>query len=157
MQDNLPPDAVDGAAMAIALEEARAAALDGEVPVGCVIMVDGSLVSRARNRRERDQDPTAHAELMAIRDASLKLGRWRLSGATLYVTLEPCAMCAGAMVLARIDRLVFGARDPKGGAVASLYEIATDERLNHRLEVRDGVGAEEASALLRQFFRTRRS
>src|SRR5690606_34337053 len=115
----------------LALAEARKAAEEEEVPVGAIAVFDGVVVGRGRNARERRADPLAHAELDAIREASRTLGRWRLSGVTLYVTLEPCAMCAGAMVNARVDRLVYGASDPKAGAVQSLYEICTDPRLNH--------------------------
>lgn len=140
-----------------ALDEARLALDHDDVPIGCVIVdADGNEVARAHNARERDNDPTAHAELIALRDAAAKRGSWRLDGATLYVTLEPCAMCAGAMVLARIARLVYGATDPKAGAVGSLYNIAQDERLNHRIEVTSGVLADEASELLKTFFRGKR-
>jgi tRNA(adenine34) deaminase len=126
------------------------------VPVGAVALLDGEVVGRGANRREGDRDPTAHAELLAIRDAARALGRWRLSGVTLVVTLEPCAMCAGAMVLARIDRLVFGAEDPKAGAVGSLLDLSGDPRLNHRFAVERGVRGEECAELLRAFFRARR-
>jgi tRNA(adenine34) deaminase len=148
---------MDSEWMAEALAEAEAAARLGEVPVGAVVVRDGRLLARAHNLRETLQDPTAHAELLAIRGAAAALGGWRLSGSTLYVTLEPCAMCAGALVLSRVDRVVYGAADPKAGAVASLYTIATDTRLNHRLEVVAGVEEERASRLLRQFFQARRS
>jgi tRNA(adenine34) deaminase len=140
-----------------ALDEARAAEEAGDVPVGAVVVRDGSLVATGRNRREVDQDPTAHAELLAVREAARALGSWRLEGCELYVTLEPCAMCAGAIVLARVPRLVFGADDPKAGAVGSLYDIARDERLNHRVEVVSGVAADECGALLKRFFRARRA
>lgn len=141
----------------LALEEARKAAEEDEVPVGAIAVYQGEVVGRGRNARERRADPLAHAELDAIREASRTLGRWRLTGVTLYVTLEPCAMCAGAMVNARIDRLVYGAVDPKAGAVGSLYEICTDPRLNHRIEVVRGIRAEEAGALLTDFFRRKRA
>src|SRR5688572_24885011 len=121
--------------MELALAEARAAAALGEVPVGAVIALNGQVVARAHNRRELDRDPVAHAELLAIRAAAQTLGRWRLSGCTLFVTLEPCAMCAGAVVNARLDRLVFGAHDPRAGASGSLFDIARDPRLNHRAEI----------------------
>lgn len=147
--------AVDARWMGVALELARAAAAAGEVPVGAVLVVDGRLVASAGNLRESARDPTAHAELLVIRRAARTLGRWRVGG-TLYVTLEPCTMCAGALVLARVDRLVYGARDPKAGAVRSLYGVADDARLNHRMALAEGVRAEEASALLRDFFRARR-
>jgi tRNA(adenine34) deaminase len=139
-----------------ALSLARRAGERGEVPVGAVVVVDGRIVGRGANARESARDPTAHAELLAIQDAARTLGRWRLSGATLVVTLEPCAMCAGAMVLARIDRLVLGASDPKSGAAGSLLDLSADPRLNHRFPVERGVLADEASELLRAFFRTRR-
>lgn len=139
---------------AIAL--ARAAAADGEVPVGAVVLHEGVVVGRGANRREGARDPTAHAEILAIREAARTLGRWRLTGATLVVTLEPCAMCAGAMVLGRIDRLVYGAVDPKAGAAGSLMNLCADPRLNHRMEVVAGVRAAECGALLQEFFRSRR-
>jgi tRNA(adenine34) deaminase len=143
--------------MMLALDEARLALEHDDVPVGCVIVdADGTELARAHNARERDTDPTAHAELLALRAAAATRGSWRLDGTTLYVTLEPCAMCAGAMVLARIDRLVFGAVDPKAGAVASLYNIAQDDRLNHRVAVEQGVLAEESGALLKAFFKEKR-
>jgi tRNA(adenine34) deaminase len=139
--------------MEIALAEARAAAAEGEVPVGAVLVsAAGAPVARAHNRREADQDPLAHAEVLAIRAAARALGNWRLEGATLYVTLEPCAMCAGAIVLARIARLVYGAADPKAGFCGSLDDLVRDPRLNHRVEVEAGVEAESSRALLRDFF-----
>lgn len=139
-----------------ALQLAAAAAEVGEVPVGALVVFEGEVVGRGANRREADRDPVGHAEVLAIREASATLDRWRLWGCTLYVTLEPCTMCAGALVNARVDRLVYGATDPKAGAVESLYEICTDPRLNHRLEVAAGVCGEEASALLKGFFKARR-
>lgn len=138
--------------MALALEEAREAARAGEVPIGAVVVCEGAVVSRAHNTRETDNDPTAHAELVAIREASRKLGRWRLSDCTVYATLEPCPMCAGAMHQARIERLVYGATDPKAGAVGTLYDLSSDERLNHRYEVTTGVLADECAAMLKEFF-----
>jgi tRNA(adenine34) deaminase len=138
--------------MRIALDEARAAASIGEVPIGAVVVCDGQVVSRGSNRREVDADPTAHAELIAVREAARALGRWRLEGCTVYVTLEPCPMCAGALHASRVDRCVYGAVDPKAGALGTLYDIASDERLNHRYEVTSGVLAEESAALLREFF-----
>jgi tRNA(adenine34) deaminase len=126
------------------------------VPVGAVAVLDGRIVGRGANAREASHDPTAHAELVAIQDAARTLGRWRLTGVTLVVTLEPCAMCAGAMVLARIDRLVYGASDPKAGAAGSLMDLSADPRLNHRFPVERGVLAAESSDLLRSFFRARR-
>ncbi|AKU89687.1 tRNA adenosine(34) deaminase TadA [Vulgatibacter incomptus] len=141
----------------LALIEARKAAEEDEVPVGAVAVFEGQVVGTGRNARERRADPLAHAELEAIREASRTLGRWRLTGVTLYVTLEPCAMCAGAVVNARVDRLVYGASDPKAGAVGSLYELCTDRRLNHRVEVVSGVRAVEAGTLLTEFFRRKRA
>jgi tRNA(adenine34) deaminase len=143
-------------AMSEALRLAREAGERGEVPVGAVAVLEGRIVGRGANARESAHDPTAHAELLAIKDAARTLGRWRLSGVTVFVTLEPCTMCAGAMVLARIDRLVFAAVDPKAGAVGSLFDLSSDRRLNHRFPVERGLLAEEASELLRAFFRARR-
>jgi tRNA(adenine34) deaminase len=142
--------------MRLALDEARAAAEAGEVPVGAVIVRDGVVVARAANRTVRDQDPTAHAESLAVREASRLAGSWRLGEHTLYVTLEPCAMCAGALVLARVDRVVFGAWDPKAGMAGSIGDILRHPRLNHRPEVLAGVLAEESTAQLRAFFARRR-
>src|SRR5512133_3911288 len=139
-----------------ALALAREARDRGEVPVGAVAVFEGRVVGRGSNARESARDPTAHAELLAVQDAARTLGRWRLTGVTVYVTLEPCAMCAGAMVLARIDRLVYGASDPKAGAAGSLLDLTADERLNHRFPVERGVLAAEAGELLRTFFRARR-
>ena len=139
-----------------ALKEARLASTANEVPVGCVIVHEGRIVGRAHNQRERLSDPTAHAEMIAITQASAALESWRLTGCTAYVTIEPCAMCAGAFVLARMDRLVFGARDEKAGACGTLYNLVQDERLNHRIDVTEGVLADEAAALLKEFFRRRR-
>ena len=144
-------------AMREALSLAAEAALAGEVPVGAVAVHGGQVVGRGRNRREEDRDPCAHAELLALREAARTLGRWRLTGVTLVVTLEPCAMCAGAMVLARIDRLVFGAPDPKAGAVGSLLDLSADPRLNHRFPVERGLRADECGEQLRAFFRSRRA
>lgn len=128
----------------------------GEVPIGAVIVCDDQIVASAHNLKEARQDPTAHAEMVAISAAAQALGRWRLTGCTLYVTIEPCAMCAGALVLARIDRLVYGAADPKAGAVGSVMDIVQHERLNHRVEVTGGVLAEECGALVSTFFQARR-
>ncbi len=139
--------------MAIALQLAAAAASLGEVPVGAVIMRDGQIVASAHNRREIDQDPTAHAELIAMREAAAKLGSWRLEGCTVYVTLEPCAMCAGAMVLARVERCVYGCTDPKGGFLGTLEDLSSDDRLNHRFDVVAGVREAECSGILTDFFR----
>jgi tRNA(adenine34) deaminase len=137
--------------MTVALDEARAAAAAGDVPVGAVIVADGSIVGRGRNRRELDRDPTAHAEIVALREAARTLGQWRVE-ATIYVTQEPCPMCAGALVNARVARLVYGCANPKAGAVATLYTIVSDPRLNHRMEVTSGVLATECAAVLSQFF-----
>lgn len=139
-----------------ALKEAGLAAGEGEVPVGCVIVHEGRVVGRAHNQRERLNDPTAHAEMIAVTQAAAALESWRLTGCTVYVTIEPCPMCAGALVLARVPRLVFGATDEKAGACGTLYDITTDDRLNHRIEVTGGVLADEAAGLLRDFFRQRR-
>ena len=139
-----------------ALAEAQAARDAGEVPVGCVIVRDDRIIARAGNRTVRDQDPMAHAEAIAIREAALALRQWRLDDCTLYVTLEPCAMCAGALVLARVPRVVFGAWDDKAGMVGSVGDLLRHPRLNHRAEVRAGVLADECGALLSAFFRARR-
>jgi tRNA(adenine34) deaminase len=144
-------------AMRRALAEARTAGDDSEVPVGAAVLgLDGAVVSVAGNAREARCDPTAHAEVIALRAAANRLGTWRLTGCTLVVTLEPCTMCAGAAVLARVDRLVFGAHDDKAGAVGSLWDVVRDRRLNHRPEVVSGVLAAECSAVLADFFQTRR-
>ncbi|WP_281286942.1 tRNA adenosine(34) deaminase TadA [Nonomuraea turkmeniaca] len=144
-------------AMRLALEEAVAAAAREEIPVGAVVLgPDGEVLSAAGNDRESTADPTAHAEVLALRQAAAALGRWRLTGCTLVVTLEPCTMCAGAAVQARVDRIVYGAIDEKGGAVGSLWDVVRDRRLNHRPEVVMGVLAERCSAVLKQFFATRR-
>jgi len=138
--------------MSKALEQALLAAGLGEVPIGAVVVCDGEIVADGYNRREIDADPTAHAELIAVRQAAATLGRWRLEGCTVYVTLEPCPMCAGALHAARVERCVYGAVDPKAGALGTLYDIASDARLNHRYEVISGVLADESSALLKEFF-----
>jgi tRNA(adenine34) deaminase len=135
-----------------ALAEAKLAAADGEIPVGAVVVWDGAVIGRGHNRKERSADPTAHAEIVAIREAAVNRTSWRLSGATLYCTLEPCTMCAGAMVNARIDRLVYGLRDPKTGAAGSVYDIVRSPWLNHRLQVVSGVLADEVGALMEAFF-----
>ena len=141
--------------MGVALEEARAAMATGDVPVGAVVVAsDGQIVGRGRNIREAVHDPTGHAEVVALRAAAAKLGRWRLDDCTLVVTLEPCTMCAGAVVQARIKTLIFGAYDEKAGAVGSLWDVVRDRRLNHRPEVIGGVRAEESAAMLRSFFDT---
>lgn len=143
--------------MGEALDLARQAVLDGDVPVGALVVdASGDVIGRGRNTRERDGDPTGHAEIVAIREAAAAVGEWRLEGCTLVVTLEPCTMCAGAIVAARLDRLVFGAFDDKAGAVGSLWDVVRDRRLNHRPEVLSGVRAAESSELLRAFFAAHR-
>jgi len=143
--------------MRLALTEARTSAERGDVPVGAVVLsAAGAVLARAHNEREAAHDPTAHAEVLALRRAAAALGSWQLTGATLVVTLEPCTMCAGALVLARVARLVFGAWDPKAGAVGSLWDVVRDRRLNHRPEVVAGVQADECGALLVDFFENRR-
>jgi tRNA(adenine34) deaminase len=148
--------AADERFMRLALDEARRCIAHGDVPVGAVVVRGGELVAAGGNERELAQDPTAHAEILALRAAAEALGSWHLEGCTLYVTLEPCAMCAGAIVLSRVDRLVFGAADPKAGFAGSLGNLVRDERLNHRAELLGGVLAEESGELLRDFFRERR-
>jgi tRNA(adenine34) deaminase len=143
--------------MRLALEEARACPEWGDVPIGAVVVRGDDVVGRAGNQRERLADPTAHAEVLALRQAGSAVGSWRLEGCTMYVTLEPCAMCAGALVWARLDRLVFGAADPKAGFAGSLGDLVRDPRLNHRLDVTSGVLAEEAGELVREFFRSMRA
>jgi tRNA(adenine34) deaminase len=139
--------------MRLALDQARLASMHGDVPVGAVVIDQaGSLLAAAGNEREIRHDPTAHAELLALREASRRLRSWRLTGVTLVVTLEPCTMCAGALVLARVARLIFGAFDPKAGAVSSLFDVVRDPRLNHRVEVQGGVLEAECGALLKDFF-----
>jgi tRNA(adenine34) deaminase len=146
----------DDAAMDAALEQARAAGARGEVPVGAVVVLDGAIIAARGNEREAANDPTAHAEVLALRDAATALGRWRLDDCTLVVTLEPCLMCAGALLNARIGRLVYGAADLKAGATASLYNVCADPRLNHNPPVTHGVRAAESTALLVDFFDQRR-
>ena len=138
--------------MRLALAEAEKAAAIGETPVGAVLVAGGEVLAAAHNMRETWQDPAAHAELLAIREASARLGRWRLSDATLYVTLEPCLMCAGALVLARVGRLVYGCRDPKAGALGSVYDVVRDGRLNHTYRITPGILEEESRQLLQGFF-----
>jgi tRNA(adenine34) deaminase len=138
--------------MRAALAEAERARALGEVPIGAVVVREGAIVGRGHNRREVDRDPLAHAELQAIREAARAVGGWRLEGCTLYATLEPCAMCAGALVQSRVERLVYGAADPKAGFCGTLGDLVRDPRLNHRLEVASGVLAEECGELLRGFF-----
>ncbi len=142
--------------MRIALEEARRAGEEGEVPIGAILVSAGEIIGRGRNRPIALSDPTAHAEIQALREGGMRVGNYRLPGSTLYVTLEPCIMCAGAILQARVGRLVFGNEDPKGGAVSSLYSLLEDGRLNHRVEVTSGVLQAECQELLRRFFRERR-
>ncbi len=142
--------------MRLALDEARAAGERGEVPVGAVLVQAGTVIATRGNEREARNDPTAHAELLVLRDAAAILGGWRVLDATMYVTLEPCPMCAGALVQARVARLVYGAADPKAGAAGSLFDLTADPRLNHTVEVTRGVLADEAGELLRRFFASRR-
>jgi tRNA(adenine34) deaminase len=146
----------DEAAMDLALAEARLAAAEGEVPVGAVALLDGKVVAARHNEREKAADPTAHAEVLALRDAAAAAGDWRLSGVTLVVTLEPCPMCAGALVAARVGRVVFGASDPRAGACGTLYNLCTDPRLNHELAVTGGVSAAACGELLSSFFAVKR-
>ena len=143
--------------MQAAIEAAKIAEENGDVPIGAVIVKDGKIIGRAYNQREQLQDPTAHAEIIALTQAAAAVENWHLDGCTIYVTLEPCPMCAGALVLSRMDRLVYGCDDPKTGAVKSLYNIVTDDRLNHRLEVTSGVLADECTKLLQDFFKSRRN
>jgi tRNA(adenine34) deaminase len=143
--------------MGLALREAAKAAKRDEVPIGAIIVRDGAVIGRGYNLRESRQDPSAHAEMIAIRQAARRTGNWRLTGTTLYVTLEPCIMCMGALILARVERVVFGCHDPKGGAAGSLYDLSDDRRLNHRLELVSGVHQDQCSSLLSGFFRALRS
>ena len=142
----------DDELMGLALDEARSAPAHGDVPVGAVVWLDGDVVARRHNERELTGDPTAHAEILALRDAAARMGGWRLDGATVAVTLEPCPMCAGALQQARVARVVFGADDPKAGALGSLYNLGADPRLNHEFEVVPRARAEECAALLQEFF-----
>jgi tRNA(adenine34) deaminase len=146
----------DDEAMALALDQARAAAAAGEVPVGAVALRDGLVVAARHNEREATGDPTAHAEMLALRDAASGAGGWRLTGVTLVVTLEPCPMCAGALLAARVDRLVFGATDTRAGSCGSLYNVCVDPRFNHELALTSGVRAEECANLLTSFFSSKR-
>lgn len=140
-----------------AYREAQAAAAEGEVPIGAVIVRNGEIIARAHNRTEQDKDPTAHAEMLAIREAAALLGGWRLTGCSMFVTAEPCSMCAGAIVWARIEKLYIGTMDPKAGACGSVFNIPQDERLNHYVEIETGLMSEECSALMKDFFRKLRS
>jgi tRNA(adenine34) deaminase len=152
----VPASRTDHVFMKAAIEEARLAAQQGDVPVGAILVIADRIVSRAGNRTIANCDPTAHAEIVALRSAAAEVGNYRLLNAVLYVTIEPCAMCAGAMIQARIDRLVYGADDPKGGAVRSCFSVLNHPQLNHRVEITEGVLAEEAAALLKEFFAGRR-
>jgi tRNA(adenine34) deaminase len=153
----VPPTLLDDdAAMSLALAEARAALAHGDVPVGAVTLFDGRLLAARHNERELTGDPTAHAEVLALRDTAIALGGWRMTGVTLVVTLEPCPMCAGALVASRVDRLVFGAFDPRAGACGTHYNLCSDPRLNHELPITAGVRAEECATLLTSFFTEKR-
>ena len=143
--------------MKVAIEQAKIAEENGDVPIGAVIVHNDTVIAKAYNQREQLQDPTAHAEIIALTQAAAALETWRLNGCTMYVTLEPCPMCAGALVLARIDRIVYGCDDPKTGAIKSLYNIVQDNRLNHRVEVTCGILADEYSRILQEFFGKRRT
>jgi tRNA(adenine34) deaminase len=147
---------VDNSFMKLALEEARSAAAAGEVPIGALIIHDGKILARSGNRTIRDCDPTAHAEMVVIREAARAVRNYRMAGATLYVTLEPCSMCAGAIIQARIPRVVYGADDPKGGAVRSCFEVLTNAALNHQVDITSGVLAADCASLLQSFFAARR-
>ena len=147
----------DAEALTLALDEARAAAAAGEVPVGAIVVENGSVVGRGQNRVLRDLDPTAHAEIVALRQAALALGNYRLAGCEMFVTLEPCAMCAGAMIHARLARLIYAAADPKAGAAGSVLQVLNHPRLNHQMSVTSGQLADESGELLRTFFRQRRT
>jgi len=156
MKNMLKDKNTDEQFMRLAIESAKIAEENGDVPIGAVIVYQNKVIGKAYNQREQLKDPTAHAEIIALTQAAAALESWRLNGCAMYVTLEPCPMCAGALVLARIDRLVYGCDDPKTGAVKSLYNIVTDGRLNHRLEITSGVLADECMQLLQQFFQNRR-
>jgi len=147
---------IDTVYMQLALEEARLAAEAGEVPIGAVLVQDDKVVARGNNRTIRDCDPTAHAEIIALREAARMVANYRLSGMTMYVTLEPCAMCAGAIIQSRVPRVVYGADDPKGGAVRSCFTVLSHPRLNHQVEVTSGILAEQCAAILQRFFTARR-
>ena len=149
---NYPAHKTDDDFMRLALAEAEKAAACGETPVGAVLVIGGEVIAAAHNMRETRQDPTAHAELLAVREASARMGSWRLQAAVLYVTLEPCLMCAGALVLARVNRLVYGCRDPKAGALGSVYDVVRDGRLNHTVRITPGIMEIECRAVLQGFF-----
>lgn len=151
-----PQQRLDEQFMRGALAEARQAGEEGDIPIGAVVVRDGRIIGRGHNQREKLGDPTAHAEMLALTAGSAEVGNWRMEGCTLYVTLEPCVMCAGALVLARLPRLVFGPRDPKAGACGSLYSVHADARLNHRVTITEGILAKECTELLREFFTAQR-
>lgn len=153
----MPSDEQDEAFMRVALEEAARAPAIGEVPIAAVVVREGNILAQAHNYRELWQDPTAHAEVIAIRAAATALGTWRLTETTLYVTVEPCAMCLGAIILARIPRVVFGAKDPKAGACGSVFDFTDEPKLNHRVEVRGGILEQESQTLIQHFFRQLRA
>ena len=153
---DLPLDRLDRHYMEVAIDQGFIAEQNGDVPVGCVIVYQGQIIAKACNQRRQLRDPTAHAEIIALTQAAEFVGDWRLNGCTMYVTLEPCPMCAGALVLARIDRLVFGIEDPKTGACGSLYNIVADQRLNHQIDVATGVLADQCRQQLQSFFQKRR-
>ena len=152
----MPVTTTDHQFMACALAQARQASTEEEVPVGAVVVYQGQVIGTGRNTKEQQRDPTAHAEMIAVREAAHNLNRWRLENCTVYVTLEPCPMCVGAMLSARVERLVFGCADPKSGAAVSLYRLADDPRLNHRMLVEGGLMADEGARLLQEFFQRRR-
>lgn len=154
--DFMAGDQTDERFMLRAMDQAAIAEENGDVPIGCVIVYEGEVIAKAYNQREQLNDPTAHAEIIALTQAAEALGTWRLHGCTIYVTLEPCPMCAGALVLSRMDRLVYGCNDPKTGSCGSIYNIVEDERLNHMLKVSNGVLGEQCSEQLRAFFQRRR-
>ncbi|MFO0907686.1 MAG: tRNA adenosine(34) deaminase TadA [Isosphaeraceae bacterium] len=156
MPESSPTESLDMVMMRRALDLARSALSAGEIPVGALVVSGGQVIASAFNRRESTHDPTSHAERLALTMAGAALGRWRLQGCTLYVTLEPCIMCAGAIVLSRIDRVVYGATDPKAGACESLYRVTSDRRLNHRVALTGGVLRTECASLLSEFFGQRR-
>ncbi len=157
MEENTIDNQTDERFMRMAIDQAMIAEENGDVPIGCVIVFDGKVIAKGYNQREQLNDPTAHAEMIALTAASDFMGNWRLGGCTMYVTLEPCTMCAGALVLARMDRCVYGCDDPKTGAVKSLYNIVADERLNHNVEVSSEVLKDDCSSLMSEFFARRRA
>jgi tRNA(adenine34) deaminase len=160
MNEKMPfekQDVLDSQFMAAAIDQANIALKNGDVPIGAVIVYKKQIIAKGYNQRHQLNDPTAHAEIIALTAASEYIGNWRLHGCSIYVTLEPCCMCAGALVLARLDRLIYGCDDPKAGACGSLYNIVQDERLNHRLQITKGVLAEDCAKLLQDFFRNKRN